>query len=154
MGNCVPCVREQEIDKRSARQSYFDAKRSEKNAMAYTESQLTRKTKGRETSRLLHLHRKKSGDWLTARAAGIHQAVATQYIVPRQYRRDGSDDAVLLGWFNIHKAGLLGWFNVHKAGLLGWFNIFKAGLLGWFNTGLIFHVQVANEERPLENRQL
>ncbi|CAN0473380.1 unnamed protein product, partial [Ectocarpus sp. 8 AP-2014] len=36
MGNCLPCLREREVDRRSARSSYFDAKLREKQAMAYT----------------------------------------------------------------------------------------------------------------------
>ncbi|CAN0254370.1 unnamed protein product [Ectocarpus sp. 6 AP-2014] len=36
MGNCLPCLREREVDRRSARSSYFDAKLREKEVMAYT----------------------------------------------------------------------------------------------------------------------
>ncbi|CAN0366921.1 unnamed protein product [Hapterophycus canaliculatus] len=45
MANYVPCVREQEIDKRSARQSYFDAKRRERDMMAYTSSEYSKERK-------------------------------------------------------------------------------------------------------------
>ncbi|CAN0500204.1 unnamed protein product [Ectocarpus sp. 12 AP-2014] len=39
MGNCLPCLHEKKVDRRSARSSYFDAKSSEKKAMTYTSSE-------------------------------------------------------------------------------------------------------------------
>ena len=45
MGNCLPCrLRDQvqEVDRRSARTSYFDAKRREKEAMTYTRSEFAK----------------------------------------------------------------------------------------------------------------
>lgn len=39
MGNCLPCLHEEERDRRSARSSYFDAKRREKELMDYTRSE-------------------------------------------------------------------------------------------------------------------
>ena len=45
MGNCLPCEREKEIDKRSARQSYFDAKTRERETMVYTCSKYKKENK-------------------------------------------------------------------------------------------------------------
>ncbi|AAK14639.1 unnamed protein product [Ectocarpus sp. 4 AP-2014] len=45
MGNCLPCLREKEVDRRSARTSYFDAKLREKQVMAYTSSEFNKEKK-------------------------------------------------------------------------------------------------------------
>ncbi|CAM9813326.1 unnamed protein product [Ectocarpus sp. 8 AP-2014] len=53
MGNCLPCLRERKVDRRSARSSYFDAKLREKEAMAYTCSEFTKEKRlGVNVSRL------------------------------------------------------------------------------------------------------
>lgn len=47
MGNCLPCLPRKEVDRRSARQSYFDAKRREKEVMAYTGSEYKKEKNNR-----------------------------------------------------------------------------------------------------------
>lgn len=59
MGNCLPCLYRKDVDRRSARQSYFDAKLAERETVLFTRSEYNKVKKNNSFKLRYRAHRPK-----------------------------------------------------------------------------------------------